>query len=49
MNVGLSQQVLEITDTKVRVLRVAEEFLREDDATVDGWHNSLDQQKQFDK
>ncbi len=48
MNVGLSQQVLEITDTKVRVLRVAEEFLREDDAAVDGWHNSLDQQKPFD-
>ncbi len=45
---GLSQQVLEITDTKVRVLRMAEEFLREDDAAVDGWNNSLDQQKQFD-
>jgi hypothetical protein len=45
MEVGLCvQQVLEITDTKVRVLRMAEEFLQEDD-TVKGWYNSLDQQQ----
>ncbi|CAM6007872.1 unnamed protein product [Sphagnum balticum] len=37
-------EVLEITDTKVRVLRMAEEFLQEDD-TVKGWYNSLDQQQ----
>jgi hypothetical protein len=38
------QQVLEITDTKVRVLRMAGKFLQEDD-TVKGWYNSLDQQQ----
>jgi hypothetical protein len=37
-------EVLEITDTKVRVLRMAEEFLQEDH-TVKGWYNSLDQQQ----
>lgn len=38
---GCHDQVLEITDNEVRILRMAEEFLQDDDEPMEGWLNGM--------